>query len=274
MRPAAVLATGEVLELEGYALQAVDVSEIMAREVPPLPPSSAPASRARRLPPLLGPRGRRPTRPPPPPELRGRRDRRDPLPLRRPGLRDFGRQVNAFLRLSLRGARRRGDRRRLGRAADRRSGPPVLQLDPLRGPRTSCAGMEQVWEEPSDYKSFRYLHVTVRYARSDDPRAHGPEDVALSRSVCGAPLRAPTRPPSRACGRPASVTTDLCTDDAFMDSPFREKRNWLGDGSHALLGAWSVWGDVPVIRRYFDLCSPGRARGRDAARVLPGDRLP
>ncbi len=53
------------------------------------------------------------------------------------------------------------------------------------------------------------------------------------------------------------ATTDLCTDDAFMDSPLREKRNWLGDGSHVLLGVFAAWGDVPIVQRYFQLVQQG-----------------
>ena len=69
-------------------------------------------------------------------------------------------------------------------------------------------------------------------------------------------------------------TTDLCTDDAFMDTPLREKRNWLGDGSHAVLGALAAWGDTPVIRRYFQLAVQGALGDGMLRMFFPGGDFP
>lgn len=167
---------------------------------------------------------------------------------------DFGRQINAFPRIFLEAS--------AGVIVDVAYGEELIagRIVPLIC-ATRCADRyitregPQLWEA-FEYKSFRYLQVTIR--NTDSP-------VQL-RSVSANIWRYPAEiKGSFSCSdetlsklwTACAVTSDLCTDDAFMDSPLREKRNWLGDGSHILLGFWAAFGDLPIIKRYFELAKQG-----------------
>ncbi len=167
---------------------------------------------------------------------------------------DFGRQVNAFPRLTVEGED--------GSIVDVAYGEQLVggRIAPLIGSTRAAdryilrEGLQTI--EAFEYKSFRYLQLTVRTSGAP----------LLLHRVAATTLRYPaTVRGAFECSeetltrlwKACVATTDLCTDDAFMDSPFREKANWIGDGSHALLGAFAAWGDVAVIRRYFDLVRQG-----------------
>ena len=125
---------------------------------------------------------------------------------------------------------------------------------------------------PFDYKSFRYLQVTFRnMAEPAQLRS-----VSANRIYYPAPVRG-----SFSCSDAmltklwgaCADTTALCTDDGFMDSPLREKRNWLGDGSHALLGTYAAFGNTDLVKRYFRLTSQGGLGDGLLRMFFPGSDL-
>jgi hypothetical protein len=244
--PRAALRTGETLELDD-TLSTVDVPEMMAREIheelrrarmeneaalagdgtgPAVAASSAHAYRDDVFDGI-----------------------RDPFVLL-----DMGKQVNAFPRLDVEGAPGDivdvawGEQLVGGRVAPLLTSTRCADRYILRGGRQVIQAFE--------YKSFRYLQVSIR-TKSPPVLIHSAGAVTWQypAEVLGA-FDCSNDTLSR-LWKATVTTTELCTDDAFMDSPLREKRNWLGDGSHALLGAWAAWGDVPVVRRYFELVRQG-----------------
>ncbi len=251
--PSAVLRTGETLELDD-TLSTIDVPEMMAREIPEdlgrARMENAPFLAGR--PAVAGSAVSGPAVATSSPHAYGDDvfdGIRDPFVLL-----DFGRQINAFPRLDVEG--------QAGDIVDIAYGEQLIggRMAPLLT-STRCAdryilrGGRQI-VQAFEYKSFRYMQVSVR-TRSEPVRLHSAGAVTW-------------RYPAEVRGgfdcsndtlnrlwKATVATTNLCTDDAFMDSPLREKRNWLGDGSHILLGVFAAWGDVPVVRRYFQLVQQG-----------------
>ena len=251
-RPAALLRAGEVLELDD-TLTTIDVAEMAGREVHEKARRArvegfaalvaaggaaglgCPAAVAATSPHALG-------------------DDvfdgiRDPFVLL-----DFGKEINAFPRITVEGA--------AGSIVDISWGE---QLISGRLPTYICAtraadryilrdGLQTF--QSFEYKTFRYLQLTFRTGASP-LRVHsvGARTWSYPAAVRG-DFSCSDDTLSR-LWKATVATTDLCTDDAFMDTPFREKRNWLGDGSHVLLGVFAAWGDVAVVRRYFELVLQG-----------------
>lgn len=263
VRPVAVLAAGETLELDD-TLTTVDVPEMMARE-PHLELRLATLDGFDRL--VAGASG--PASAGTSPHAIGddvSEGIRDPFVLL-----DFGRQVNAFPRIDVEG--------RAGDIVDVAYGEQLVAgriLPIVTG--TRCADRTILREgrqvfQSFEWRSFRYLQLSFRTARG--PIAvHGVDAVGW---------RYPAEVRGRfSCSEPVAErlwnacvhTTDLCTDDAFMDTPLREKRNWLGDGSHAVLGALAAWGDTPVIRRYFQLAVQGALGDGMLRMFFPGGDFP
>lgn len=167
---------------------------------------------------------------------------------------DFGRQVNAFPRITVEGL--------AGSIVDVTYGEQLIEgrIAPIIC-ATRCAdryimrdGLQTF--EFFEFKSFRYLQVTFRTG-AVPVNIHAIEANTWQYPV---PMRGVFTCSDLTLTRlwdACAATVQLCTEDAFMDSPLREKRNWSGDGSHALLGALAVWGDTAVVRRYFQLITQG-----------------
>ncbi len=165
---------------------------------------------------------------------------------------DFGRQLNGYPRFTVEA--------HAGDILDVAYGEQLVggRIATVQSP-TRCAdryilrdGRQTV--EEFEWRSFRYLQLSLRTGSA-------PMRV-LEAGATTVRYPAPVRG-SFTCSdsvadklwRACVATTELCTWDSFMDSPLREKRNWFGDGSHAVMGALAAWGDTPVIRRYFALAS-------------------
>jgi alpha-L-rhamnosidase len=266
VRPVKVLATGETLALDD-SRSAVDVPEMMAREVM-FPLALARLEGAERL---AGPSAgaAAPALAATSPHALGddvAEGLRDPFVLL-----DFGRQVNACPRIDVEG--------RAGDIVDIAYGEQLFggRIVPLLM-STRCADRYVLRDgrqvhQSFEWRSFRYLQLSFRTSASP-VRVHAVDAVGWrypaevrGRFTCSDPV---TTQVWDACVR----TTDLCTDDAFMDTPLRERRNWLGDGSHAVLGALSAWGDTPVIRRYFQLAVQGALGDGMLRMFFPGGDFP
>ncbi|MAE61143.1 MAG: hypothetical protein CMJ49_07285 [Planctomycetaceae bacterium] len=246
-RPARVLGTGEVLEIE-RARTTVDIPELMAREIHQelqyarldnaealTADDEADFTVAATSPHALGDD-----------VFNGIHD---PIVLL-----DFGRQINAYPRFTVEGS--------AGSIVDMTYSEQLIggRIAPLLcstrfGDRYILREGLQTFES-FEYKSFRYLQLTFR-TDATPVKVHS---VSANTWRYPAEVRGRFESSDEVLDRlwtACVVTTDLCTDDAFMDTPMREKRNWLGDGSHAVLGAIATWGDVSVIRRYFTLATQG-----------------
>ncbi len=167
---------------------------------------------------------------------------------------DFGRLVNAFPRVEVEAP--------AGAVIDLTYGQELIggRIAPVSalgrfGDRCILRGGRQVWET-FEYRNFRYLQLTVRSA-SQPVRIH---------CVSANTYRYPMRQRGRfACSDPvltktwqACVTTaDLCADDGYMDTSAREKRNWLGDGSHGVPAVYAGFGEVALTARYFRMTGWG-----------------
>jgi len=161
---------------------------------------------------------------------------------------DFGGILNAFPRVDVEGS--------AGTIVDLTYGQELIggRIAPISslgrfGDRCILRGGRQVWEL-FEYKNFRYLQLTVRNAT----------DPVTIHCVSANTYRYPMTQRGRfACSDPvltktwqACVTTaDLCADDGYMDTSAREKRNWLGDGSHGVPAIYAGFGQVALTARYF-----------------------
>ena len=171
---------------------------------------------------------------------------------------DFGKQVNGFPRICLEGTEKG--------MVDLTYGEKLIngRIVPMVG--DACSGDRygdryimhdgiQTWET-FEYKSFRYLQATFR----NIPAPIKVRKISVNTYTYPAPLRGEfecSDPVLTKLWKACVNTTFLCMDDGFMDSPFREKRNWLGDGGHVLLGVYAAFGDICLTRRYFRLVSQG-----------------
>jgi alpha-L-rhamnosidase len=261
--PVAVLGVGETLELDD-TLTTVDVPEMMAREIhEPLLHARLERPEALRKPAVapaaLGSSGRASPAGAPAPAVAATSPHayadnvfngiRDPFVLL-----DFGTQINAFPSITVEGE--------AGSIVDMAYGEQLVggRVAPIMS-STRCADRFILRDgrqtfQAFEWKSFRYLQLSFRTG-SRPVLVHGVRAVTWRYP---AEVRGSFRSGEVTFDRlwnATVATTDLCTEDAFMDSPLREKRNWLGDGSHALLGVWAAWGDVPVVRRYFNLVRQG-----------------
>jgi hypothetical protein len=185
---------------------------------------------------------------------------------------DFGRLVNAFLRVEVEAS--------AGTIIDLTYGQELIggRIAPVSGvgrfgDRCVLRGGRQVWET-FEYRNFRYLQLTVRGAAAP---------VKIHR-VSANTYRYPMRQRGRfTCSDPvltktwqACVTTaDLCADDGYMDTSAREKRNWLGDGSHGVPAIYAGFGEVALTARYFRMTCWGGLGDGMLRMYYPGsDHLP
>ncbi len=118
------------------------------------------------------------------------------------------------------------------------------------GDRTITREGRQTWQV-GDYRQFRYLHLTVRSRH---------EPVRL-RSIGLNEYRYPAERRGRfecsdevvtkvwtAC----ADTMDSHIEDTLVCDSYRERVPWsCGDGSHGGQFTYVVWGDLPVVDRYF-----------------------
>jgi hypothetical protein len=184
---------------------------------------------------------------------------------------DFGRQVNAFPRFDVEG--------RAGDIVDVAYGEQLVAgriVPVITG--TRCADRYILREgrqefQSFEWRSFRYLQLSFRTAR-EPMRVHAVDAVTWRYPAAVRGRFRCSEPVAEQVWDACVNTTDLCTDDAFMDTPLREKRNWLGDGSHAVLGALAAWGDTPVIRRYFELATQGALGDGMLRMFFPGGDFP
>jgi len=167
---------------------------------------------------------------------------------------DFGRIVNAFPRVEVEAP--------AGTMVDLTYGQELIggRIVPISGlgrfgDRCILRGGRQVWEL-FEYKNFRYLQLTIR-------NAAGPVRIhCVSANTYRYPM---TQRGRFACSDPVLTktwqacvnTADLCADDGYMDSAAREKRNWLGDGSHGVPAIYAGFGDVALTARYFRMTGWG-----------------
>ncbi len=162
---------------------------------------------------------------------------------------DFGRLLNAFPRVEVEGP--------AGTTIDLAYGQKLYagRIVPMGGARYAdrCIfrGGRQVWEV-FQYKNFRYLQITVRGA---------PGQVKIHCASANTYRYPLTQKGRFACSDEVLTkvwqacinTMDLCTDDGYMDTSLREKRNWLGDGSHGLPAIYAGFGDIAMTPRYFKM---------------------
>jgi hypothetical protein len=161
---------------------------------------------------------------------------------------DFGRMVNAFPRVEVEAP--------AGTIIDLTCGQELIggRIAPVSGvgrfgDRCLLRGGRQVWEM-FEYRNFRYLQITVRNA-SQPVRIH-----CVSANTYRYPM---TQKGRFACSDPVLTktwqacvnTADLCADDGYIDTSAREKRNWLGDGSHGVPAIYAGFGEVALTARYF-----------------------
>lgn len=264
--PVKALATGETLALDD-SRSTVDVPEMMAREVM-FPLALARLEGADRLA-DPSPGAAVPALAATSPHQLGddvSEGLRDPFVLL-----DFGRQVNACPRIDVEG--RAGDIVDIAYGEQLFGGRIVPMLMSTRCADRYILREGRQVHQSFEWRSFRYLQLSFRTGVAP-VRVHAVDAVGWrypaevrGRFACSEPV---VEKVWDACVR----TTDLCTDDAFMDTPLREKRNWLGDGSHAVLGALAAWGDTPVIRRYFQLAVQGALGDGMLRMFFPGGDFP
>ena len=65
-------------------------------------------------------------------------------------------------------------------------------------------------------------------------------------------------------------TTALCTNDAFMDNPWREKNAWNGDILTIILSALTCYGNLDIIKRTFRMFSYDQLADGAFPDVVPG----
>ncbi|MFH1903460.1 MAG: family 78 glycoside hydrolase catalytic domain [Candidatus Omnitrophota bacterium] len=96
-------------------------------------------------------------------------------------------------------------------------------------------------------KCFRYMQIDVRGGRATV------ESAALQRSTY------PVQWTGRfACSDPtldqaweiSAHTVQLCMEDGYMDTPWRERGSWLGDDVIKALANYYVFGDTALMRRF------------------------
>lgn len=96
-------------------------------------------------------------------------------------------------------------------------------------------------------KCLRYLQVDVHGGRA------AIESIALERSTYPVQWRG-----SFHCSDPAldqaweisAHTVQLCMEDGYMDTPWRERGSWLGDDLPKALANYAVFGDAALMRRF------------------------
>ncbi|MFA6101860.1 MAG: family 78 glycoside hydrolase catalytic domain [Victivallaceae bacterium] len=96
-------------------------------------------------------------------------------------------------------------------------------------------------------KCCRYIQVDVRGGR-----------IELEPPVLGRSSYPVERKGSFACSDPAleqaweisAHTVQLCMEDGYMDTPWRERGSWLGDDVPKMLANYAVFGDYALARRF------------------------
>ena len=171
---------------------------------------------------------------------------------------DFGRLVNAYLRLDVEGAE--------GSVVDIGFGQTMVDgrvfLRPYNyqchGDRYILREGRQRWES-FHWKNFRYVQLTFRNLKGP-LRLHSFTALTTEypaeqrgRFKCSDPVLnevwdATTR------------TVRLCLHDSYMDNTYREKEIWTGDVSVVILGAFAAFGDIEATHRYLRLPARGQNR--------------
>lgn len=115
------------------------------------------------------------------------------------------------------------------------------------------------------WRQFRYLQISVRGLRG----------TLRLRRVTAVRCEYPFAEPGRFWCSDSDLnrlwamsrrTIELCTYDNFMDNGLREKQPWTGDIATIVAGVLAMFGDDPVIRRYFDT----NIGGQRPSGILPG----
>jgi len=96
-------------------------------------------------------------------------------------------------------------------------------------------------------KCFRYIQVEVRGGR-----------IELATPMLGRSSYPVERKGSFACSDPAleqaweisAHTVQLCMEDGYMDTPWRERGSWLGDDVPKMCANYAVFGDYALARRF------------------------
>jgi len=127
-------------------------------------------------------------------------------------------------------------------------------------------------EEPLEHritwpKCCRYIQVDVRGGR-----------IELAPPVLGRSSYPVERKGSFACSDPAldqaweisAHTVQLCMEDSYMDTPWRERGSWLGDDVLKMLTNYAVFGDCALARRFLLHHARGQLPTGQMAGKYPG----
>ena len=116
-------------------------------------------------------------------------------------------------------------------------------------------------------KCFRYIQIEVRGGR-----------IELAPPVLGRSSYPVERKGSFACSNPAleqaweisAHTVQLCMEDGYMDTPWRERGSWLGDDVPKALANYACFGDYALARRFLLQHTRGQLPTGQMAGKYPG----
>ncbi|MEI8248414.1 MAG: family 78 glycoside hydrolase catalytic domain, partial [Lentisphaerota bacterium] len=116
-------------------------------------------------------------------------------------------------------------------------------------------------------KCCRYIQVDVRGGR-----------IELEPPLLGRSSYPVERKGSFACSDPAleqaweisAHTVQLCMEDGYMDTPWRERGSWLGDDVPKTLANYAVFGDYALARRFLLQHTRGQLQSGQMAGKYPG----
>ncbi len=116
-------------------------------------------------------------------------------------------------------------------------------------------------------KCFRYLQVDVRGGRAEV------ETPVLERSAYPVERRGTSSSSDPALDQAWEIsahTVELCMEDGYMDTPWRERGSWLGDDVPKMLANYAVFGDFALARRFLLQHSRGQLPTGQMAGKYPG----
>ncbi len=100
-------------------------------------------------------------------------------------------------------------------------------------------------------KCLRYLQVEVRRGRAV---LHGVgQDVSTYPVQWQGSFICPEQPALEAVWRIGAHTVQLCMEDIFMDTPWRERTGWLGDLVPEAVACYHAFGETELVRHSLDL---------------------
>lgn len=100
-------------------------------------------------------------------------------------------------------------------------------------------------------KCLRYLQVEVRRGRAV---LHGlGQDVSTYPVQWQGSFICEEQPALEAVWRIGAHTVQLCMEDIFMDTPWRERTGWLGDLVPEAMACYYAFGDTDLVRHSLDL---------------------